>query len=226
MDELDLTEDSHALISNDFDSDEEDVKTPAEILLEFECIWRNEKFAPEILPHKIDIVECLLDLIKHMEENIDNLSHNDFKRSLYQLEVDRVRFLVTSYLRTRIEKIQMYVSHILKQETHRINNGDPTYLTEAELQFAKEYNENVESHLDSVTSFCPGIPRKEWFNDTIEPNIHSFVFLKSKKNIDGIVIDDGSRDQDLVVDLKEGSQMLMSYFSVANLVKNGDVLLI
>lgn len=225
MDELTLEDGSPDSDQDDL-SDEEDQKTPAEIIEEFECIWRNEKFAPEILPHKIDIVECLLDLASSMEENIDNLSVGDFKRTIYQLEVDRVRYLVTSYLRTRVEKIQAYVSHILKQENHRLSNEMSPYLTESELQFAKEYDENVQSHLNTVTSAINKDLRiKDWFKEDIEPNVHSFIFFKSNKDIDGLEVDDGGREDD-VVDAKEGSPMLLSYYSVANLVKKGDVQLI
>lgn len=78
-----------------------------------------------------------------------------------------------------------------------------------------------------MTKFYPGLPTEDWSNQLVKPNIHSFVFLKSKKEIEGVIIDDGgtTADNDLV-DFNEGSQMIISYNCVSNLVKNGDVHLI
>lgn len=74
--------------------------------------------------------------------------------------------------------------------------------------------------------FWPGLPPDEWKKEQINPNMYSFVFLKSKAEIEGIVIDDGNEEEGDLVDFKPGSQMIISYNSVANLVKKGDVMLI
>lgn len=87
----------------------------------------------------LNIITIFLGQITYMEENLSNLESTDFKKSIHQLEVDRLRFLVSSYLRTRLEKIELYCNHIMKQETERINKGIETYLTENELKFLKEY---------------------------------------------------------------------------------------
>lgn len=64
-----------------------------------------------------------------------------------------------------------------------------------------------------------------WPNQQAKPNMHSFVFAKSKSDIDGVVIDNANRDEDLV-DLKAGAQIIISYNSIRNLIKSGDVYLI
>lgn len=52
------------------ESDDEEDMTVEQMLQALENAWLNEKFAPELLPHKIDIVEMALQQIKHMEENL------------------------------------------------------------------------------------------------------------------------------------------------------------
>lgn len=122
------------------DSDSEEIPlTAAEVIEKMEEAWLNEKFAPEILPNKSEIVECLLGQISYMEENLQNLSSSDFQKSLHQMEVDRLRFIITSYLRTRLEKIETYVFAIVKSEEERIENNQLLYLTDNEMQFAKAY---------------------------------------------------------------------------------------
>lgn len=55
--------------------------------------------------------------------------------------------------------------------------------------------------------------------------MYSFVFLKSKDNVEGVVIDEDDEESD-IADLAAGSQIIISYKSVGNLVKNGVVKLI
>lgn len=54
-----------------------------------EVAWQNEKFAPEILPHKREIVELLLGQITYLEERLQQLPSTDFKKGIHQMEIDR-----------------------------------------------------------------------------------------------------------------------------------------
>ncbi|KRT79028.1 hypothetical protein AMK59_8390, partial [Oryctes borbonicus] len=208
---------------NNGESDVEEVPlTAAEVIELMEEAWRNEKFAPEMLPQKSEVVDCLLGQISYMEENLRNLKSTDFQKSIHQLEVDRLRFLVNSYLRQRLQKIEAYVFVILKQEEQRLERNEDLYLTNSELEFAKNYKESIEQHFDEILGFWPGLPSDEWKNDPVTPNINSFVFLKSKNEIEGVVIDDGTEEEEDLVDFKIGSQLIISYNSVSNLVKNGE----
>nr|CAH7765396.1 unnamed protein product [Callosobruchus chinensis] len=74
--------------------------------------WVNEKFAPEILPHKMEVVDCLLGQIAYMEENLQSLACTDFRKSVHQLEVDRLRFLGTFLLISHIPSEQVAGFHL------------------------------------------------------------------------------------------------------------------
>lgn len=53
------------------------------------------------------------------------------------------------------------------------------------------------------------------------------MFLRSKANIEGVAINNSNNDEEGdMVDFKTGSQMIISYHSVANLLKNDEVQLI
>ena len=47
----------------------------------------NEKFCPELLEHKMDIVECMMEQLEQMEENISRARTGDFKVSIHRMEV-------------------------------------------------------------------------------------------------------------------------------------------
>lgn len=133
--------DVHDLIneSNEDSSDDEIHMLPCELINAMEEAWMNEKFAPEVLPHKFELVETILTTVEAMEENISTLENSDFLKSIYQMEVDRLRYLVTSYARTRLGKIEMFAASVLQEDLERAEKRVEAYLTENETEFAKNY---------------------------------------------------------------------------------------
>ncbi|MEQ2177002.1 DNA replication complex GINS protein SLD5 [Goodea atripinnis] len=48
------------------DDSQEDVMTPAELIAKLEEAWLNEKFSPELLENKSEVVECVMEQLTHM----------------------------------------------------------------------------------------------------------------------------------------------------------------
>lgn len=55
--------------------------------------------------------------------------------------------------------------------------------------------------------------------------MHTFVFAKSKVQVEGVLVD-GCTDEEGLVDFRNGSQMIISYQSIADLVKDEKICLI
>ena len=51
------------------ESDEDEI-TAEKALQGLEDAWLNEKFAPELLPHRMELVDCMMEQIMHMENNL------------------------------------------------------------------------------------------------------------------------------------------------------------
>ncbi|KAK4405457.1 DNA replication complex GINS protein SLD5 [Sesamum angolense] len=128
--------------------------TDAELL---KSAWRNEKAAPEILKFDADLVQryyCLCNLFHELvEEMVDEYNKNGVDPltvSLYQMDLDRTMFLLRSYLRTRLQKIEKYVFHI--QKTLQLWNR----LSKQEQMFARRCAGDLKHHLEqSVLSKLP-----------------------------------------------------------------------
>ncbi|KAH7837483.1 hypothetical protein Vadar_014400 [Vaccinium darrowii] len=104
--------------------------------------WRIEKAAPEILQFEAGLEEIVEELMA---------SGNDpLTVSLNQMDMDRTLFLLRSYLRTRLQKIEKYMVHIHK-------NTELWYrLSKEEQKFAKRCIEDLEEHFEkSVLSKLP-----------------------------------------------------------------------
>ncbi|XP_063977013.1 DNA replication complex GINS protein SLD5 [Diachasmimorpha longicaudata] len=204
-------------------SDDGEERTAAEILTDMENAWMNEKFSPEILPHKSAHVDCLLHHIAYMDENLNKLPKGDLRLTIHKMEIDRIRYLIASYLRIRLEKIERNVIEILKREGQR---GESTrYLTDGELKYANEYAVNMETLFKTlVLQHVPqNFQELEADKLSIKPNMNTHVFLRANKTIEGIIIP-GAVDEE--VDFVEGSQHIIQYTAVADLVKDGSVQLI
>ncbi|XP_015609842.1 DNA replication complex GINS protein SLD5 [Cephus cinctus] len=205
------------------ESDEDGGVTAQSVLQDIENAWLNEKFAPEILPHQSDAVECMLQQISHMEDNMKSLGKGSMKSLIHQMEINRIRFIISSYLRCRLEKIEQYAMHILTEEAQR--GREDGYLSSDELRFAKDYLSSIELLFRTLAlQHMPNVLQKfEIETMTVKPNIHAHVFLRANKRITGIIVP-GTVDEE--VDFEEGSQHIVQYSAVADLVKNGDIQLI
>lgn len=210
---------------DDEDDDNHEEMTAQKVLQTVEQAWLNEKFCPEILPHQTDFVDCLLEQIKGMEGNLAKLSKSDPKVDLHKLELERIKFIVTSYLRTRLKKIESFCVSVLEEEANR--SEEDAYLSPAELKFAKEFAQNTDNHFETILRHMPQIYDKlERNKKIIEPNLNSFVFLKCNKRVDSVIIKNTLEGKEEEIDLEDGSQHLMPYSSIAEFVKSGAVQLI
>lgn len=87
-----------------------------------------------------------------LDRTVQSLEH-EMVVMVYQMELDRANFLLASYLRTRLKKIEKYILHIMTSD--RIKK---TVLSEQELVFAEGYYKIMEQHLHAL--YLDGIPEK------------------------------------------------------------------
>ncbi|XP_066495421.1 DNA replication complex GINS protein SLD5 isoform X2 [Tiliqua scincoides] len=190
--------------------------------------WMNEKFSPELLESKSEVVECVVEQLEHMEENLKRAKKGDLKVGIHWMEVERIRYVLNSYLRCRLRKIEKYFPHILEKEKTRAE-GEPSLLSPEELVFAKEYMENTEAHFRSVAlrHMPPNLQKVDLLKAVPKPNLDSFVFLRVKEKQENILVEPETDEQsEYVIDLDEDSQHLIRYKTIAPLVASGAVQLI
>ncbi|GAB0099250.1 DNA replication complex GINS protein SLD5 [Sergentomyia squamirostris] len=214
--------DSDVLATNGYESNEEEEPITAQKVLEIlEKAWMNERLSPDILPHQTEMLDLMLSQLAYMEESTKQLDKNDFRSVTHRMELERIRYLIASYLRCRISKIESFTQAILRDEEAR--TLQEKRLSDEELAFAKEYQSNMEAHFHQLVlrhlprSF-PDDPRKR----IVQPNLDSHIFIRANENIDGVIL----RDDDEEVDMEEGSQHIVPYKLISDLVVKGKIDLI
>lgn len=165
------------------------------------------------------MVDLMLGQLAHMEENLLAIDANDFRRITHRMELERIRFVVTSYLRCRLQKIEDFTQHIINEERNR--PADKKRLSEAEMKFAEDYLESIEKHFQQLALRHIPPNQDDISKRIIRPNLMSNVFLKVLKPC-GVVVNTNDEE----IDLSENSQHMLPYQLISNLVLKGNVQLL
>lgn len=80
-------------------------------LKELKELWISEKFCPELLKFNQDVVDHFLAEIEKKQDIIEK-EKDTIILHIYSLEMDRLKFLLSSYLRTRLKKVKFHISHL------------------------------------------------------------------------------------------------------------------
>merc|ERR1719150_3144616 len=69
----------------------------------------------------MEIVSCLLEQIKATEEACEQLDKSDISIPIRKMELARIRFMIASYMRLRLQKIQKNVHFLSKQSVEELD---------------------------------------------------------------------------------------------------------
>ena len=239
MDSIDFdfgsNNDTNALIGNLNSPEESQVElTPLEVIQILEKAWMNELHSPELLEPKMDEVNCLLDQINLIEENLERLEKSDFSISIRKMELSRIRFMIASYLRLRLQKIQKHAHYLSKRSNDELDSK----LTTEEATFLEKYRENIDKLFANLAlDHIPDKAGKKSFSNFGEtsnnqpdppmPNLNSAVFVKAEENIQGVFVEDeAGQNRDEEFDMEKDHQYILRYKSVSHLIRNGSVKMI
>ncbi|XP_064465751.1 DNA replication complex GINS protein SLD5-like [Ornithodoros turicata] len=206
---------------------DEEYSSTAQVVRKLQECWMNETFAPELLPYQEGIVDCLLDQLNHMEENLRAVSRADFRSVIHRMELDRLQYVLTSYLKVRLEKVEKQAAFLQRQLE---DNEHVDYLSLEEKQYVQAYVTSIEDYLRGAA--LAHMPRNQQALQLSTlgrgPRLDRPVFLRAERNITGLLVEEGTGDgrDSEIVDLDKWSQYLLMYRPVAPYVRNGSVVLI
>ncbi|EEC16878.1 DNA replication complex GINS protein SLD5, putative, partial [Ixodes scapularis] len=96
--------------------------------------WLNEKFSPEILPYLGDVVDCLLDQLTHMQENLQQIDKGDFRVTVHRMEVNAIAYSFSARLSLLLQ-IEKHGAFILNRL--RSSHNDQELLSPEEQRYAR-----------------------------------------------------------------------------------------
>ncbi|CCL98491.1 uncharacterized protein FIBRA_00489 [Fibroporia radiculosa] len=189
--------------------------------------WMNERHAPDILPGQEILLGRILDHVRKQSDDVqllradpDSSEDEHFRIMLVQTEVERVKFVVRSYIRTRLHKIERYARWInVTPEVHE-------KLSKAELDHAKRYARLVEYHFtQSVLQSLPPEQRSlednTAFMPPMKPDKLRPVFVHALQQCPPVHLPDGT-----AIAMEKGRISLTPYHVIEHLLARGEVELV
>eukprot|EP00442_Polarella_glacialis_P020574 CAMPEP_0115079728 /NCGR_PEP_ID=MMETSP0227-20121206/18273_1 /TAXON_ID=89957 /ORGANISM="Polarella glacialis, Strain CCMP 1383" /LENGTH=238 /DNA_ID=CAMNT_0002467271 /DNA_START=116 /DNA_END=832 /DNA_ORIENTATION=- len=156
--------------------------------------WRNEKYAPEILPFDKDVIQNMSELLEFVAETLDGERNegegqdpHDPDFCLRNIDLERMRYVLRDYLRIRLWKLTRWPQHYLEPKNQDL-------LSAAERAFLSEYWDNKRLFLDNrlLTTIPPSkraLNEKLDFLDMVRrPEIEKHVYARIKKDVGEIEV--------------------------------------
>ncbi|EHK24753.1 uncharacterized protein TRIVIDRAFT_30972 [Trichoderma virens Gv29-8] len=192
-------------------------------------LWVAERSAPELLNWPADgLFERVNSKIKSQIEKIEDMTGDmdpktNFALIVIQTELERYKFLVRSYLRTRIAKIDKHTLHYLSTQELRQR------LSPTELAYATRHQALLHNHY--LSSFLSSFPQRlQNLNDTAgnvsmidSPDLDTAVFVRLLRDKD--VFGKGT-DVDTILPAANGDVLILRWSSAKGLVEDGDAELV
>ncbi|CAP31809.1 Protein CBG12913 [Caenorhabditis briggsae] len=210
------------------DVDFEESITLEEVIRKMTMMWQNELCAPCLLPTQMGLVDILLDQIKGMEDNIGRQADKmQLRISLHRMELQRISFMTSDYMRCRLQKIESNPNDAIDQHQRRTQENQSELLSETELQFAREYaNAEAELFEKTVLEFMPAalkkvsVPRPDHQDDMVYAKVLG-------EDIGNVAIPDWQDlNAEMVLEMEKSSCHLIPFQSVKHYVEEGTVQLL
>jgi len=191
--------------------------------------WMNERHAPDILPAQEVLLGELLDHIRKQSDTVQLLREDPtsseeehIRIMLAQTEVERVKFIVRSYMRTRLYKIERYARYIT-------TNADvQSRISTAEREHASRHANITDRHfhysvLQSLPATQAALDDSPIFVPPMitEPDKTRPVFVHAVETCPPVRLPDGTSMM-----MEKGHISLIPYYVVEQLVARGDVELV
>ena len=96
-------------------------------------LLHNEKMSPELLPYQERLVHAVSKLIGEQERSLQQSQSSDaddrFYANIAKMELERAKFVLKSYLRTRIAKLERHLLYLVEKDHSAL-------LSNSEMNFA------------------------------------------------------------------------------------------
>ncbi|KAI9834926.1 MAG: hypothetical protein M1819_002649 [Sarea resinae] len=182
-------------------------------LQELTRAWVAERVAPEILQFPEDLMERTMNRIRQQIDLVEQETGNmepraNFRLIVIQTELERFKFLVRSFLRARIAKIDKHALHLLTTPRlkGRLSSSEQQYLTTHQALLHAHYRASFLSHfppqLQRLDDTAGGISMIE------TPDLDTAVFCRVLRDVDEPVVIEGT---DTEVHMRRGDVFVVRW---------------
>ncbi|CAM9358180.1 unnamed protein product [Ectocarpus fasciculatus] len=145
------------------------------------------------------------------------------------MELDRLRYSLSKYLRTRLRKVERDALHVLASADGEMEGR----LSDREREHAKGYVDMLEDHFTRTclsqqmpSNFRSLTNTSQEENMVQEPNLDTFVVCRARDDVGLVQIGEAAGREESSMDLRQGDMFIVRYRPIRTLVLEGRVDLI
>lgn len=116
-------------------------------------IWHNQYLAPDLLIHRFEIVDAMLEVANQEKEKIDEIyllyekKPKPVQFAFRKMEILRIQYMVKSYINKRLRLIEENPLHYLNIDTKLRTEGREELMDYRERNHCKKFVELYDNHL-------------------------------------------------------------------------------
>jgi len=197
--------------------------------------WVQERLSPEMLPHEGALWASVKEAVETQEDVLERRARDRVERGgaetdasdkllddIMWMEVNRVKYLLREYLRTRLMKIEAHALHCavhgetwdaLSEDERRYVTG---YVGAVEEHSKSVLNELPESYRDLDKENSTGEETAETSNMIPRPNLDGIAFFRIREDVASYQPEDADCDP---MNLKRGQIIMGKYSMFRSLTK-------
>ncbi|KAI6186642.1 Spd-1 [Aphelenchoides besseyi] len=200
--------------------------TLADAVAQMKKAWINERIARRLLPNRFDLVDSLMAELESVNKLLE--AETDKTKITYgsqRTDLDRIQYVINSYIRTRLHKIETDTAFVLMQHNERRKAGKEDDLLDArEITFAESFLNHRFALFNSL--FLSRLPENVRLLPVaqIKNAGRCLAQVTEERDLTGIsVFDMSDPNSEILVDLPKDSTHLIPYSSIETHVEKGDV---
>jgi hypothetical protein len=181
-------------------------------------VTQNElELKNDLLPYQPDVVDYIVEQITHMNNVINDPKTKNrwkpFSIEQHKIELERFSYLINTYLRTRVKKIENNAPQLIKMLREDIDRA-LKYLSPLEAKYLDRYNDSIDTYMKNIIKDMPD-------------NMQQFRLAKIKKLekteyafVQGLT-DATIEDGDAEIRLEPGVCRILTVSTIVDLLEKG-----
>eukprot|EP00045_Choanoeca_perplexa_P000518 m.14827 g.14827 ORF g.14827 m.14827 type:complete len:225 (+) comp10354_c0_seq2:119-793(+) len=207
---------------------DEDDQDGADALKTLRAAWINEKCAPELLRYEEEAVNSLNTLVHQQEADAKEGAHlnvqNKFHFNIYSMEIERIKYLLANYLRTRLWKVEAQARYLMSQRDEDPVDNVFYQLAASEQAFCQQYYHLIQEHaerafLSQLGENFAKVPDAA----AAPPNLNAHVFCKFSQAMDQLDLAEDDEEEMVINNLEVDDIYILRYKAIRQLLQDGRV---
>lgn len=120
-------------------------------------VTQNElELSEDLLPFQAEVVDYIVEQISYMNSVINKTKGrwSPFCIEQHKIELERFSYLINTYLRTRLKKIEANTPYLIKMLRTDIERANK-FLSPLEAKYLDRYNESIDNYMKTIIENMP-----------------------------------------------------------------------